>query len=210
MNKSLQEQSIFIEGPCGPIEALLYVPSQPFDKVAVICHPHPLYGGTMNNKVVHILAKTFQELNTATIKFNFRGVGKSAGHYANGEGEMDDLISVINWVKNEYPDCSLSLAGFSFGTYIALKTAPRYKIEHLILVAPPVENFPFNTLSIPKCPLIIVQGDKDEIVAPQKVFDWINTLSPKPTLIRMAEATHFFHGHLGELKKKLLEILQVS
>src|SRR5262249_40631821 len=116
-NKPLQEQPIFIEGPSGQIEALLYVPSQSFEKIAVMCHPHPLYGGTMHNKVVHMLAKTFQELNAATIKFNFRGVGKSAGHYANGEGEMNDLISVINWMQNEYPHRSLSLAGFSFGTY---------------------------------------------------------------------------------------------
>lgn len=205
---TIQEKTIFIEGHAGPIETVIEIPSQPFHQVAIICHPHPLYGGSLHNKVVHTLAKTFQELTIATVKFNFRGVGKSAGSYASGEGEADDFICVLEWVKKEYPNHSLWLAGFSFGAYIALKAALHYPIEQLILVAPSVEHFPVTTLPLPSCSLIVVQGDADEIVPPQMVFDWVKTLSPVPTLIHMENASHFFHGRLRELKIKLLEVLK--
>ena len=206
-NKTSQEQPIVIPGQCGDIEALIHIPDNAFDCIAVICHPHPLYGGTMHNKVVYMLVKTLQALNMATLRFNFRGVGKSAGHYAHGEGETDDLDSVVHWVKNEYPGILLSLAGFSFGSYIALKAAKKYMLEQLILVAPPVENFPMATLPLPECPVIVVQGDADEIVSSQMVFDWVKTLSPAPTLIRMDGAGHFFHGRLGDLKAEITSVL---
>ncbi len=207
-NQSLQEKTIFIDGPAGEIETLIEIPSQSFHRVAIICHPHPLYGGSMRNKVVHTLAKTLRELDIATVQFNFRGVGKSAGHYANGEGETDDLIAVLAWIKQQYPHHALWLAGFSFGAYIALKASLHCPIEQLILVAPPVEHFPVATLPLPPCSLIIVQGDADEIVPPQMVFDWVKTLSPPPTLIHMQNASHFFHGRLGELRMNLLEVLK--
>src|SRR5471030_1423038 len=149
------EKTFFIQGPCGVIEALIHIPSEPFHRIAVICHPHPLYGGTMHNNVVFMLAKTLQELNIATVKFNYRGVGESMGSYANGEGEADDLMAVINWLQKEYPHHLLWLAGFSFGSYIALKTAKDYIPEQLILVAPPVANFPITKLSWPQCPVIV-------------------------------------------------------
>ena len=208
MNKSSQQKTIFIEGPSGPLETLIEIPSQPFHRIAAICHPHPLYGGSMYNKVVYTLAKTLQELGITTVQFNFRGVGKSAGYYASGEGEADDLIAVLDWMKKEYPEHSVWLAGFSFGAYIALKGALHYPLEQLILVAPPLDNFPVTTLPLPACPWLIVQGDADEIISSQMVFDWIKTLSPAPTLIKMHNAGHFFHGRLGELRMRLLEVLR--
>jgi uncharacterized protein len=208
--KLKEEQSLFIPGPSGKIEALVQIPECAFNKIGIFCHPHPLYGGTMYNKVVHTLIKAYHALGLASVRFNFRGVGESEGHYAAGDGEMDDLSAVLDWVSKEYSDCLVWLGGFSFGSYIALKVASDYPIEQLILIAPPVENFPINKLSLPACPCVIVQGDADEVVPPQMVFDWVKGLSPQPTFIAMHGATHFFHGRLKDLETQLLEVLQKS
>src|SRR5579871_3986734 len=101
-NKLKEEQELFIPGPAGQIEILFQVPENSFHNIGVFCHPHPLYGGTMYNKVVHTLIKTFQVLGLATVRFNFRGVGSSEGHYAAGEGEADDLRAVLEWVSHHY------------------------------------------------------------------------------------------------------------
>jgi alpha/beta superfamily hydrolase len=209
------EESLFIQGSCGNLEALIQGLEAPTASrndhkpkpIAIICHPHPLYGGSFRNKVVHTLNKTFQELGIATIRFNFRGVGKSEGHYDAGVGEADDLKAVLNWAQRQYPNHPIWLAGFSFGAYIALKVAPEYLVAQLILAAPPVKNFPVRQLALPDCPVIVVQGDADEVVPAQMVFDWANSLSPKPTLIRFENASHFFHGRLNELRERLLETI---
>lgn len=209
-DKFLQEKTLFIEGPSGPLEAKLFIPEESFKKIGIICHPHPLYGGNMNNKVVHTLTKTLQEHQLASLRFNFRGVGKSAGSYAGGDGEADDLMGILNWIQNSYPDSTIWLAGFSFGAYIALKVATEsfFTAEQLILIAPPVEHFPaMKRFGLPKCPCIVVQGDADEIVDPDSVFKWAHALFPKVTLITIQNAGHFFHGRLIELRKTLLEAL---
>lgn len=207
-HKLAEEKACFIPGPCGNLEALVQTPKNAFHQIGIICHPHPLYGGTMHNKVVHTLVKTLQELGLATVRFNFRGVGKSEGSYAAGEGEADDLHAVLKWAHQEHPNCAIWLGGFSFGSYIALKVAPASGCQKLVLVAPPIENFPLKTLPLPNCPVIIVQGDADEIVSSEMVFDWANDLPPQAILIRMNGATHFFHGKLSELKLNLLEELK--
>lgn len=208
MNKPSTEQSITIPGACGNIEARLHIPADSWQHIAILCHPHPLYGGTMHNKVVHTLAKTYQAAHMASLRFNFRGVGQSSGHYASGEGEMDDLMAVMNWVQRTYPHARQMLAGFSFGAYIALKTVNHFAVEQLILVAPPVENFPVSQLPLPHCHFIVVQGDADEVVSSDLVFNWVKTLSPAPTLIRIEGASHFFHGRLDELKTRVFEALR--
>lgn len=208
--KTSDEKAIFIEGDSGPLEALLHIPEQPFTHIGVVCHPHPLYGGTMHNKVVHTAIKAFQEQGLATVRFNFRGIGQSAGSYGAGEGEADDLKSVLAWAQKNYPTNNFWLAGFSFGSYVAMNVGVNsdFPIEQLIMIAPPVENFPaIKELKLPTCPWVIVQGDADEIVDPKCVFQWVHSLTPPPTLITMPGAGHFFHGQLGDLRKRLVEYL---
>lgn len=200
---------MFISGPSGNIEASIIVPENPIKKVAIICHPHPLYGGTMKNKVVTTLTKAFTELNYIVITFNFRGVDKSEGHFDNAKGEIDDLKAVIAWAREQYPDYHLSLAGFSFGSYIAAVVALQEPVEKLVLVAPPVNHFNFTDLKFPrKTDLIIAQGEQDEIVPAKEVFTWAEQLSPPPMMLRFASATHFFHGQLIELRTALVSALQ--
>lgn len=172
-------------------------------KTAIICHPHSLFGGTMNNKVVTTLARTFGDLGLRSVRFNFRGVGRSAGSFDNGIGETDDLLAVVNWVKETYPNDKIWLAGFSFGSYVAARAAAHVVPEQLVSVAPPVVNFDFAHLPQITCPWLIVQGENDEVVSPQAVYDWYDTLNPKPVLIRMPGCSHFFHGQLMELRRQI-------
>lgn len=198
-------KQFLISGPAGNLE--LSVTSPVAEKsaagTAIICHPHPLHGGTMQNKVITTLARAFHDLGLHTVRFNFRGVGKSAGVYDEGRGETDDALRVIEWVREQRPDDVIWVAGFSFGAYVAARVAGKIKIAQLITIAPPVVRFHLNTLPPITCPWLIVQGEKDEVVPPDEVFEWVETLSPKPTLICMPEAGHFFHGQLLELRQRV-------
>jgi len=212
----MKNQSIEIPGPCGVIEAAIEWPanadaSQAPDQIkdiAIVCHPHPLHGGTMNNKVVTTVARAFLKLGYAAIRFNYRGVGRSDGEFAQGEGETDDLFAVIDWVKKQFPNTTISLAGFSFGAYVATNAAHRLSdVKQLVLVAPAVHHHDYSKFGAITCPWIIVQGEDDEIVPPQQVFDWVATLPRPVTLIRMENTTHFFHGKLVELRDRLFEVV---
>lgn len=202
------ETTELIQGPSGKLEIVLSKPPE-LERNAwgIVCHPHPLHGGTMHNKVVTTLVKTFQGLGIPTVRFNFRGVGQSEGRFDQGEGELDDLMAVMDWVQQQGVKNEIWLAGFSFGAYIAAKAATRIPITQLVTVAPPVENFPLANLAPITCPWVIVQGDKDEVVPAEKVLTWANSREPKPTIIEFPEAGHFFHGLLGELRSRLTEAL---
>lgn len=176
----------------------------PKKSIGIVCHPHPLHGGTMNNKVVMTLVRTFRDLGLATIRFNFRGVGKSEGSFAEGLGEIQDLLAIVEWTKKVCPEHDLWLGGFSFGAFIAASVATQISVKQLVTIAPQVSRFIETQLSPITCPWILVQGDKDEIVNPLEVYAWIDTLEIKPTLIKMPEAGHFFHGKLLELREKLV------
>lgn len=202
------EKNFTIEGPAGALELLTSTPKQILrPEVAVICHPHPLYGGTMHNKVVHTLARTFKEMGMRTVRFNFRGIGASQGNYANGIGETDDLLAVMHWVQQAVADVIFWSAGFSFGSYVAACATKTILPAQLISIAPPIENFNFTPLMPIECPWLVVQGEKDEVVSAQAVFDWIAKMPNPPELIRMPDATHFFHGQLIELQSLLIEKL---
>jgi hypothetical protein len=197
-----------IKGQAGKIEILTSMPtstSKPI--IGVICHPHPLFGGTMHNKVVYTIARAFKEMGMPTVRFNFRGVGTSEGQYDEGNGETDDLMSVLKWVQQVQPQAQIWLAGFSFGSYVAARAADLWPARQLISVAPPVVNFNFAELPMIKCPWLIVQGDADEIVDPNAVFAWIDHLPQAPEVIRMQGASHFFHGQLIELRQALISAL---
>lgn len=203
------ETTFLLPAPAGELEVIANAPEQLKNPpaVAIICHPHPLHGGTMNNKVVTTLARMFREIGMYTVRFNFRGVGKSTGTFDQGNGELDDLLAVIKWVNTVLPNVPITLAGFSFGSYIAAKGSLQIPTAQLVSVAPPVINFNMHELPPITCPWIVVQGDQDEIVSPAAVFEWIETRNPQPTLIRMEGAGHFFHGRLLELRERLREVL---
>jgi alpha/beta superfamily hydrolase len=154
----------------------------------------------MRNKVVTMLERALRESGLATVRFNFRGTGASTGTFDHGDGESGDLVTVAEWVRQARPGNVLWLAGFSFGAYIALRCARSLAADALITVAPPVGRYEFGELAMPTCPWLVVQGEEDEVVDPQGVFDWIETLDPKPALIRLPATGHFFHRRLMDLR----------
>lgn len=207
----LQNEVIhLIHGSAGQLELAVSQPeNEASHRIAIVCHPHPLYGGTMSNKVVTTLIKTYQALGFVTIRFNFRGIGQSSGHYDDGKGELDDLLSVLHFAKQQMPQSAVYLAGFSFGAYIASKAASLDNIAHLITVAPPVQHFAMQALN-PTCPWILVQGDQDEIVPANEVYEFAASRVTPPQILRFPTATHFFHGHLKELQERLHEAISFS
>jgi alpha/beta superfamily hydrolase len=193
--------SLLLPGPAGAIELACALPErEPRDGVAIVCHPHPLQGGTMFNKVVTTLERALGEVGLATVRFNFRGVGRSEGAHDEGRGESDDLAAVAAWVRREKPGAALWLAGFSFGSYVVLRAAPTLAPAQVILIAPPVGRWDFSTIEWPSCPVLIVQGDEDDVVDPAAVREWAAQQAPPPAFVRMPETGHFFHRRLIDLR----------
>ena len=162
------DHAFTIDGPAGPIEAACDDPEAGVDRidvVAVLCHPLPTEGGTMHNKVVTMAARALRECGATTIRFNFRGVGQSAGTFEEGEGESDDLRAVIAYVRAQYPQSQLWLAGFSFGAYVSYRVAAETRPGLLLSIAPPVgRSWDFAEIPHPNCPWLVIQGDAVEIV----------------------------------------------
>jgi len=203
----MPEQKLMITGPAGELEALWAQPQawRESDPVAVCCHPHPLHGGSMQNKVVHTLAKSFLALGSAVLRFNFRGVGESEGVFAQGEGEQADLLAVVNWLRQHYPSAPLWLGGFSFGAFVAAMTHAQIQAQRLLLVAPAVDMYPqMQGVTIEIRDWILVQGGQDEIVSPIAVTAWLKRQEHKPRLIWLEDAGHFFHGQLTRLQQRIL------
>lgn len=205
---SATEQKALINGPAGELELRWIEPGQNPLGIAVICHPHPLHGGTMDNKVVYTLQRCLQALGFVAVRFNFRGVGRSAGEFDQGLGERADLGTVVQWSKQRFGvNLPLWLAGFSFGSYVSATAANELAAVQLISIAPPVQRFDFsqfgNGQAMPQCPWLVVMGDADEVVDPAAVFAWLADLQPAPRVIRMAGAGHYFHGRLVELSEIL-------
>ncbi|TBR36204.1 MULTISPECIES: alpha/beta hydrolase [Dyella] len=197
-----QAASFALDGPAGKLECISDVAERTEARrgTAVICHPHPLQGGTMHNKVVTMVERALRESGLDTVRFNFRGTGASEGVFDNGNGEGDDLAAVVAWVRQQRPDDALWLAGFSFGSYVSIRNTVRLGANALISIAPPAGRWDFAHLDPPQCPWLVVQGEEDEIVDPQAVYDWIDSLAKKPELVRMPETSHFFHRRLMDLR----------
>jgi alpha/beta superfamily hydrolase len=206
-------EAVTIEGPAGSLEARVEDPvpnGQPHRVVGVVCHPHPLYGGTMQNKVVHTAARALQEAGAATVRFNFRGVGSSEGQHAEGVGELDDALAVIAWARARFACDALWLAGFSFGAAVALQAATHgARPGRLVTIAPPVGRIITEPVERPACPWLIVQGDHDELVPVEDVRRWVAGFEKAPELRVVPGAEHFFHGKLGELRQVILAFLRV-
>lgn len=199
---------IIIPGPSGDLEGIVNCATGDSIGGAVICHPHPLYAGTMQNKVVHSLAKSLAANRRTAVRFNFRGVGTSAGAYDEGKGETNDGLAVYDWLSSQQADSPMIIAGFSFGSFVALQAAGQRSPAALITVAPPVRMFDFSSLPSISCPWLLIQGDEDEIVEASSVANWANGLENPPQLVTIAEASHFFHGKLLDLRSVCDDFLQ--
>jgi len=201
MRKLPNKYEFLIDGPVGDLEGLLERPPEAdLAGIVVVCHPHPVHGGTLQNKVTHTLARSFVSQNFAALRFNFRGVGKSAGEFDNGEGELDDVLAAVEWLRDEYPDEPLWIAGFSFGAAMAVRAAIAAGAGGLVSIAPAVSRFANNLDTQPECPWLIVQGDQDELVDIDETIEWVNTLDPGPELDVFPDTEHFFHGKLVLLR----------
>lgn len=194
-----------LQGAAGLVEAVIDLPDAADARLgtAIVCHPHPLYGGTLHNKVVTIAARSLRECGLNTLRFNFRGVGASEGTHADGDGEQQDLEQIASWVARARPDDALWLAGFSFGAAVAVRAASRLPCAQLVSIAPPVDKYGFDTAEPPTCPWLMIQGDDDEVVDPATVWAYVESLASPPTLVKMPGATHFFHRKLMDLRGAL-------
>jgi alpha/beta superfamily hydrolase len=197
-----REKQLMLAGPAGKIEARIIPPvaGSRYPAVAVICHPHPLHGGNLDNKVTATLAKTMSALGVPVLRFNFRGVGASGGRFASGIGETEDLLAVIGEAQSLYPQRDLWLAGFSFGAYVALRASQRIAVDRLITVAPPVNLYDLSDFTPPECPWLLIQGTDDEVVPYKQVLKWATRLYPAPQTVYLDGVGHYFHGKLTTLQ----------
>lgn len=211
MAKSPRAERLFLDGPVGRLEAILELPAEqtPIGGV-VVCHPHPQHGGTMHNKVAHTLARAFVRLEFSALRFNFRGTEDSEGNYDGGNGELDDALAAITWMRARDPDAALWVAGFSFGAAIAVKAAVATEVDGLISVAPAISRFASGLDSQPACPWLIIQGDQDELVDVDETVEWVDGLEPGPELLVIPAGEHFFHGRLLELREAVAEFVDRS
>jgi uncharacterized protein len=194
-------ERLAIQGPAGPLEAIVEIPAGFAGRgSAVVCHPHPVYGGTMDNKVVHTTARALQERGLATVRFNFRGTGASEGAFDDGRGETEDALAVADFALARWAGAPLTVAGFSFGAFVAFQVAGRRPLRQLFTIAPPVRRFDFARLPVPRVPWIVIQGDRDELVDHEAVLAWTRTVDPPPVVVVLAGAEHFFHGRLNDLR----------
>lgn len=197
-------QHLMLPGPTGQLELITTWPKEQCRGVAIMCHPDPRQEGTMHNKVVTTTTRAFEHLQLATVRFNYRGIGKSEGHYGDVTGEQDDLRAIIDWVKQQLPEQPLWLGGFSFGSIIAAGVANgRHDTTQLLTIAPPIERYPYQSLTDIHCPWLVIQGDKDEVAPPEPVIEFAKQPPSPLELTVMPDVGHFFHGKLIELREMI-------
>ncbi|ODV11890.1 MAG: alpha/beta hydrolase [Rubrivivax sp. SCN 70-15] len=191
-------RALAVAGPAGKLEAALDAPEGATLGLALLCHPHPLHGGTMDNKVVQTMARAVVACGWRALRFNFRGVGASEGAWDEGRGEVDDALAVIDALRE--PGLPLALGGFSFGACVAAQVAARLPAGDrdgpLVLIAPAVTNFFVPAVSQP---CLVVHGEADDVVALAAVLDWARPQALPVTVV--PGAGHFFHGQLPLLKQ---------
>jgi len=195
------QSKVTFAGPAGQLEGMLHLPDGEPCAIAVVAHPLPTMGGTMENKIVTTLARTFAELGFATLRFNFRGVGASDGVFDSGNGEVEDTLAVVQHARGAFGHLPLILSGFSFGGYVAARAAQHIHPQphKLVLIAPAVGRFamppvPHNTL--------LIHGEQDEVIPLADALDWARP--QHLPIVVFPEAGHFFHGRLNQLKQIVL------
>lgn len=197
-------------GPAGDLECLVAVPRGEIRGIAVVCHPHPLYGGAMSNKVVYALATAALAQGLIAARFNFRGVGQSQGAYDSARGETDDGLAVVDWLRAQQPGLPLLLCGFSFGAYVSLKMAATARPAALISIAPPFGRY-FDDATRPAhpaCPWLAVHSRDDDTVAYDETGAILRDYDPPPVLVTVDGAGHFFHGRLQDIKDAVAPFLR--
>lgn len=206
-------ETLMIQGSVGDLEIRFHAvdseksPAGSVKKLIVLSHPHPLYGGTMNNKVITTMERAFQKQGFSTICYNFRGVGKSEGEYDQGVGEVEDLLAVVEWARLDQSFDNIHLGGFSFGSFVSLKALEHLQVDSLLTVAPPIGIYDFSTIVWPEFAQsegfcwTMIQGGQDEVICAQEVLDWARQVAKKPDVYWRENASHFFHGELIWLRK---------
>lgn len=206
-----QDYRFLVEGVVGDLELMTRMADnavsseQLKDVLVVVCHPHPQYGGTMDNKVVTTVARAAREVGIDSLRFNYRGVGESEGSYGEFAGECEDFDAVLNWIKTSTSKSRLILVGFSFGSAVVASRVNSIEENlHSILIAPPIERYDYpSSFSVP---VSIVQGSADEVVEADGVTRWVQSLDCAYDYYYSGQTSHFFHGKLVELRRKLCSI----
>lgn len=189
-------QKFSVTGSAGHLEGVVHLPDETPLAIAVVAHPLPTMGGTMENKVAVILAKTLAELGCATLRFNFRGVGASEGEFTGGDGEEQDLIAVTRYAQEQFgEEMPLILSGFSFGGYVAARAAQTLKPQHLILAGPAVGRFAMPAVSPDT---LVIHGEHDDVVPLADAFEWARP--QHLPIVVLPQADHYFHGRLTQLR----------
>jgi uncharacterized protein len=187
-----------IPGTAGNLEGIAHIPDGALYAIAVVAHPLPTMGGTMENKVVTTLAKTFAELGFAALRFNFRGVGASEGAFDDGNGELEDMLAVVQYAQQAFGELPLILSGFSFGGYVSARAAQHLHPQphRLVLIAPAVGRF-----AMPHVPhgTLLIHGERDEVIPLDDVMHWARP--QHLPIVVLPEAEHFFHGRLSQIRE---------
>ena len=192
-------------GPAGPIEGLYKPGSERPARAAVLSHPHPSFSGTMHNKVLFRAAKAFERLGYPSLRYNFRGVGRSAGSFAEGIGEADDVRAALDWMAREHPGVPLLHCGFSFGNSVGTPVAaadPR--VERLVCLGTATASFPFERLADVTLPKLFVQGAHDEHGPLGELRVGLARVARPWELVVVEDADHFFAGHLQDLEAAIV------
>jgi alpha/beta superfamily hydrolase len=197
-----------IPGPAGPLEALLDLPAGAPRAAVVFAHPLPTHGGSMHTKVVFQGAKALARIGCAVLRFNFRGVGRSAGAWDNGPGELDDYRAALDFMAAQYPGLEIWAAGFSFGSYIATTVGSEdARVCALIAIAPPVDRYGFEPVKRSTKPKFIVHGERDELISLKMVRHFYGQLQEPRELVEIDRANHLFEGQATEVGDALEELL---
>lgn len=204
MNKN--SDKFKLAGPAGNMECLLDMPATAPRGIALVAHPHPLYGGTMDNKVAQTLARTFVALGYVAVRFNFRGVGASEGTHDDGRGETDDMEFMLAHMRSRYPGLPVALSGFSFGTFVQAQLQQRLigrgeAAERLVLVGTAAGKWPMPAVP---ADTILIHGELDDTIPLAQVFEWVRP-QDIPVIV-IPGADHFFHRKLGHIKQLVIQL----
>jgi len=203
-----ESRNLFLNGPEGRLEAIFWKPERgtPPPMAAVVCHPHPLFGGTMHNKVAYQAAKSLDSLGLAVLRFNFRGTGMSAGMHDRGRGERDDVTAALDFLATEFPDAPLLVAGFSFGCFVGLHVGCKDdRVAECIGLGTPVNNTDFSFLRECAKPKLFVHGELDEFGDVNKVEALVKSLPGAKELVVIPGVDHFFTGKLRDVDAAISE-----
>jgi len=206
MSVAHDSRSLFLDGPAGRLEAILWTPldSAPPRLAALVCHPHPLFGGTMHNKVIYQAAKSLSSLSLPVLRFNFRGAGMSAGTHDRGRGEQDDVRVALDFLAAEFPGVPLLLAGFSFGSLVGLRVGcADARVTQLIGLGAPVNDSDFSYLAECAKPKLFVQGGNDQFGSLEKLNALVASLPGDNRVVQVPGVNHFFAGKLDELDRAI-------